>query len=128
MSDRPRNRVDRLAFEAYTAKVGGRTHDGRTIPAWDDLTDPVRDGWLAAVGASLDATWPPHRIEPGPGGPRVDNLIGCARCHAPGHASLTIYPLTHPIVLIDEPDKAYTEWAICPDTSEPILFHTDGKS
>lgn len=131
-----RNRADRLAFEAYTAKVGGLTHDGRTIPDWDDLNDSVRAGWLAAVTAILDATWPPRPVPnvdyawkhrgpgPAPLHARTDNVIGCARCKASGHADLTVYPLTHPIVLADEPDKAYTEWAICPNTGEPILFYT----
>ena len=36
----------RIAFEAYT-----ETFDGRPIPKWDDLGEPVRQAWEAAAQA-----------------------------------------------------------------------------
>lgn len=41
----------RIAFEAYSASVDGKTHDGRPIPSWDDLTPAVRQAWDAAAQA-----------------------------------------------------------------------------
>lgn len=35
----------RRAFEAYSAAVEGRTHDGKPIPRWEELSDRVRAGW-----------------------------------------------------------------------------------
>lgn len=40
-----------IAFQAYTAAVGGRTHDDKAIPKWDDLTVTVRTGWEVAADA-----------------------------------------------------------------------------
>lgn len=45
----------RVAFEAYTTKRGGRNHDGTPTPAWDALTDGVRDGWEAAASAARES-------------------------------------------------------------------------
>ena len=39
------------AFFAYRTAVGNKTHDGKDIPMWDDLTDTVRHGWAAAEAA-----------------------------------------------------------------------------
>lgn len=35
------------AFEAYSAAVEGRTHDGKPIPTWEVLSDTTRAGWVA---------------------------------------------------------------------------------
>lgn len=43
----------RKAFEAYAAHVGGKTHDGKPIPGWENLTDAVREGWDAAALAAI---------------------------------------------------------------------------
>ena len=40
------------AFNAYVTVMGGRTHDGQPVPAWDDLGDLVRAAWQAAAGAA----------------------------------------------------------------------------
>lgn len=53
--DRPaptRERAGRAAFEAYVARMGGQTHDGRDVPPWDELGDDVRAGWAAAAAAA----------------------------------------------------------------------------
>ena len=36
------------AFDTYNHAVGGVTWDGKPIPAWDAVTDRVRDGWRIA--------------------------------------------------------------------------------
>lgn len=41
--------LGRIAFEAYSKSVGGKTYDNKPIPAWDDLTDQVRAGWTTAA-------------------------------------------------------------------------------
>lgn len=41
----------KVAFEAYCESVGGQTHDGKPIPAWEDLTHEVRSAWHAAAQA-----------------------------------------------------------------------------
>lgn len=44
-----------VAFEAYSAKRGGKNHDGTPTPEWPALTDGVREGWEAAAWAAIDA-------------------------------------------------------------------------
>ena len=41
----------KVAFEAYGRSVGGVTHDGRPIPAWQDLTPAIRQAWEDAAQA-----------------------------------------------------------------------------
>jgi hypothetical protein len=38
----------RDAFDTYNFAVGGLTWDAKPIPAWDAVTDTVRDGWRMA--------------------------------------------------------------------------------
>lgn len=45
--------LGRTAFEAYVESVGGTTYDGGHIPAWEKLTDAVRQGWSAAALAAI---------------------------------------------------------------------------
>jgi hypothetical protein len=42
-------------FEAYRAEVKNKTHDNKPIPDWENLTDTVRAGWLAAATFSFSA-------------------------------------------------------------------------
>lgn len=37
------------AYEAYAKSTEGKTFDGRDMPTWDDLTQPVRNAWQAAA-------------------------------------------------------------------------------
>lgn len=46
--------LGRLAFEAYSKRAGGLTHDGKPIPAWADVGSEVRARWCAAVHAVAD--------------------------------------------------------------------------
>jgi hypothetical protein len=43
--------LGKVAFDAYSAQVGGRTYDDKPIPTWEQVTDAVRGGWNAAAQA-----------------------------------------------------------------------------
>lgn len=47
--------IGEIAFDAYTASKQGTTFDGRPIPKWSELGDPVRNAWEAA-GEAAHAT------------------------------------------------------------------------
>jgi hypothetical protein len=47
-------RYGRAAFEAYKAKVGGKTYDKKDIPNWDSLGDPIRHAWMEAAHAAIE--------------------------------------------------------------------------
>lgn len=61
------------AYEAYAAHTGGKTYDGRDMPAWDDLR-AIQHAWEAAAravrmavplsGESVADDEQPARIEP----------------------------------------------------------------
>lgn len=40
-----------LNFNAYNARRGGVTHDGKPTPPWDSLPSGVREGWGAGACA-----------------------------------------------------------------------------
>jgi len=42
-----------VAFEAYNESKGGLTWDGKPIPPWNEVGDPVRDGWEASANAVI---------------------------------------------------------------------------
>lgn len=44
----------RRAYEGYAAFTGGKTYDGRTMPAWDNLPSRIREAWRAAIVAAVD--------------------------------------------------------------------------
>ncbi len=35
-------------YEAYAESTGGKTFDGRDMPAWKDLPDRIQEAWHAA--------------------------------------------------------------------------------
>lgn len=37
------------AYEAYARSTGGKTFDGRDMPAWNDLPKRIQDAWTAAA-------------------------------------------------------------------------------
>lgn len=41
----------RLAFAAYGEHAGWLSHDGATIPGWDELSEDTRTHWIAAARA-----------------------------------------------------------------------------
>ena len=40
-----------VAYTAYCFAVGGKTHDNRPLPTWQQLGDVQRAGWDAAAKA-----------------------------------------------------------------------------
>lgn len=46
-----------VAFSAYRASVGGKTYDGKPIPAWAELSEPIRQAWQAAAVAARSVGW-----------------------------------------------------------------------
>lgn len=53
---RPNMELGRTAFEAYCKCVNGHTHDGREIPAWEDLGAVVQLAWAMAAQAAAVVT------------------------------------------------------------------------
>lgn len=41
--------LGRIAFEAYSRAMNGKTYDGKPIPKWEDLSEAVREGWRQAT-------------------------------------------------------------------------------
>lgn len=41
----------KVAFTAYGRATGGKTHDGKPIPAWEDLGPTVQTAWEVAAEA-----------------------------------------------------------------------------
>jgi len=39
------------AYAAYGKATGGLTHDGRVMPAWEDLGEQIQQAWTAAARA-----------------------------------------------------------------------------
>lgn len=54
-----------IGYEAYAASTGGKTFDGRDMPAWAALPSNIKQAWMAAAKAIADdvldgerrATW-----------------------------------------------------------------------
>lgn len=55
---------------------------------------------------------------PSTGEPFTIDLHGCARCDGDGHPGIEFQPLTRPI---EAEGVAFTHWAPCPSTGEPIV-------
>ncbi len=45
-----------IGYEAYAKKTGGKTWDGRDMPAFFDLPQNIRDAWKAAADAIVEST------------------------------------------------------------------------
>lgn len=41
--------LGQVAFEAYSAAVGGKTYDGKPIPQWHEVRAEIQQGWEAAA-------------------------------------------------------------------------------
>jgi hypothetical protein len=48
-------RCAEAAYRGYATATGGYTHDGRLMPAWENLPDRTVTAWIAAVAAALTA-------------------------------------------------------------------------
>ncbi|MCQ9178744.1 hypothetical protein KMT30_06800 [Streptomyces sp. IBSBF 2953] len=42
------------AYAAYGEVTGGLTHDGRAMPAWEDLGEQIQQAWTVAARAIWD--------------------------------------------------------------------------
>lgn len=40
-----------IAYLAYSEATGGLTHDGRPMPAWEDLGETIQGAWIATATA-----------------------------------------------------------------------------
>jgi len=47
--------LGKVAYEGYAESTGGKTHDGRDMPAWKDLGDRIKIAWIAAAGSAVEA-------------------------------------------------------------------------
>ncbi|MFJ5923873.1 hypothetical protein ACIQF6_14870 [Kitasatospora sp. NPDC092948] len=45
----------RTAYEAYATATSGLNHLGSPMPTWDQLPDPQRAAWTAAIAAAIYA-------------------------------------------------------------------------
>lgn len=45
------DRVLKRMFDAYSIQAGGKTHDGKPIPTWDEIGADVQARWRAALQA-----------------------------------------------------------------------------
>lgn len=43
------------AYAAYGQTTSGLTHDGRTMPAWEDLGEQIQAAWTAAARVAFMA-------------------------------------------------------------------------
>lgn len=43
--------IAKTAYEAYSKATENKTFDGREMPGWDDLSQPVRNAWSLAAEA-----------------------------------------------------------------------------
>jgi hypothetical protein len=43
--------LGKLNFEAYCFSVGGKTYDGKPIPAWGKLSVEVQEAWIEGAAA-----------------------------------------------------------------------------
>lgn len=47
--------LGKIAFEAYGSAVLGKTHDGKIIPQWDELSEEVKGAWESSARHVVDA-------------------------------------------------------------------------
>ena len=43
------SKLGRINFEAYNKRAGGLTWDRKPIPTWGNLTEEVRQNWIAGA-------------------------------------------------------------------------------
>lgn len=44
-----------VGYKAYALSTGGKTFDGRDMPAWEELPERIRGAWEAAASAIVGA-------------------------------------------------------------------------
>lgn len=40
-----------IGYEAYAKSTGGKTYDGRDMPKWEALPEPIKEAWEDAADA-----------------------------------------------------------------------------
>lgn len=55
MADMELTDLGEIAYQAYGDSTGGLTYNGRSMPAWEDLTPAIRGAWRYAASAVRDA-------------------------------------------------------------------------
>lgn len=45
----------KIAYQAYGSVTDFKNYQGLPMPAWEDLTEKIREAWKAAVLAALNA-------------------------------------------------------------------------
>lgn len=100
--------------------------DGELVEYCTELTWRIGVGELSSAtirldGVALDVEVDGDHVEfLTPSSSMTQNLVGCARCHGPGHEGLVFAQLHHPFVGDDA--IAYTHWAPCPTNGQPIML------
>jgi hypothetical protein len=46
--------IGQIAYEAYAKSTGGKTYDGRDMPAWDKLSERIQQAWHDAANAVMN--------------------------------------------------------------------------
>lgn len=44
----------KVGYDAYAKSTGGKTFDGRDMPKWEDLPEPIRKAWWHAAMSILE--------------------------------------------------------------------------
>lgn len=81
----------------YAKSTGGKTFDGRAMPAWDDLPPRIKEAWREAIAAAID--------EPAPKESRIDvqvRLLAETDTVAFGRMLKTMMP----------PDRGFLLWTV----------------
>lgn len=68
------NELARAAYEMYAEVTGGKTFDGRDMPAWDDLGERIQGAWRAAADKVVSM-----RVDYGPSPGTVGQMNNQAR-------------------------------------------------
>lgn len=46
--------IAKLMWDAYAIQAGGKTFDGKPLPAWDELGEDRQSCWVAAASVTAD--------------------------------------------------------------------------
>jgi hypothetical protein len=55
------NELAQGSYEAYAEATGGKTFDGRDMPAWENLGEKIQGAWRAAAAKAISM-----RVDYGP--------------------------------------------------------------
>jgi hypothetical protein len=53
-----------IGYNAYGEEAEWKTYDGKTMPKWEDLSQPIRNRWMAAAAAIKINAIADHTNEP----------------------------------------------------------------